>query len=234
MVASFLRPLTLSASALLLLAACGGGSPAPQAAAPVAAGAELKAPAGAYKIDPDHASIAVKLMHLGVAPYVMQFTRFDATVSLDPAAIGNSSVTATIEPTSVRTSYMGDFVAGHKDSPYKTFEEEIARGDKFLNADKFASIGFKSTKVEANGPGRMRITGDLTFLGQSHPVTLDATVTGSYDKHPYVGGGAFGITATTTLNRSQWGMTGTQQFLGDAVTVEFNGEFHQQVAAPAS
>jgi polyisoprenoid-binding protein YceI len=219
-------PLTLIA----LLAGCGGGSPAPQAAAPAAV--ELKAPAGAYKLDPDHSSLTFKLLHLGMAPYVARFTRFDVSVNLDAAQLGRSTVTATIDPTSVRTDYAGDFVAGHKDSPYKTFEEEIARGDKLLNSDKFKDIGFKSTRVGAAGPGRMRVTGELTFLGQTHPVTLDATVTGSYEKHPFAGHGAFGFEATTTLKRSEWGMTGTQQFLGDAVTIQFTGEFHQQVAAP--
>ncbi|MGQ0585968.1 MAG: YceI family protein [Gammaproteobacteria bacterium] len=224
------RALALSAG-LLLLAACGGGSPAPQAAAPVAA-AELKAPAGTYKIDPHHASLAFRLKHLGLADYVARFMKFEATVVLDPANLANSTVTVAIDPASVRTDYVGDFKATHKDSPYGSFEERIAREEKFLNSDKFPAITFKSTRVEPAGPGRLRITGDLTFLGQTHPVTLDAMLTGSYDKHPFFGYGAFGMTATTTFTRSEWGMTGTQQFLGDAVTVEFYGEFGQQVEAP--
>jgi polyisoprenoid-binding protein YceI len=221
------------------LAACGKGQePAkdqPAAEPKVAAAAEIKAPAGTYKLDPNHTSLAVKLRHLGLADYVMRFMKYDAQLTLDPAQPENSSVSVTIDPTSVRTDYQGDYKASHKDSPYNSFEESIARGDKMLNSDKFPTITFKSTKVEKAGD-KFRITGDLAFLGQTRPVTLEATVSGSYDKHPFTQRGAVGFAATGTFTRSEWGMTGTQQYLGDAVTVEFNGEFQQadpQEPAPA-
>jgi len=237
MVSVSLRPFALSAS-VILLAACGGEAPPTSAAPPSATtapqAAELKAPAGAYKLDPNHASLAFKVRHLGLADYNARFMKFDVALSLDPQAPGNSSVTVTIDPTSVRTDYTGDFQATHKDSPYKSFEERISREDKFLNSDKFPAISFQSTKVEASGPGKLRITGDLTFLGQTHPATLDAAVTGSMDKHPFTGVGAVGFSATGTFNRSEWGMAGTQQFLGDAVTIQFDGEFQQAATTPAS
>lgn len=237
-----LRSVALPAAALLL-AACGGEAPPTTAAAPAAAPAattaaapafELKAPAGEYRLDPNHAGLAARVMHLGLAPYNVRFTRFDATLNLDPQNLANSSVTATIDPTSVRTDYTGDFKATHEGSPYGSFEERISREDKFLNSDKFPSITFKSTRVEPQGAGKLRVTGELTFLGQTHPVTLDAAITGSADKHPMSGRGAVGFTAEGTFTRSQWGMTGTQQFLGDAVTLRFDGEFQQpEPAAPA-
>ncbi len=214
---------------MLLLTACGRGEAPSAAAAPAT---EIKAPAGTYKVDPHHASLFFRLQHVGLAPYVAQFTKFDVILNLDPAQLANSSVEVSIDPTSVRTAFMGDFKGTHKDSPYGSFEERISREDKFLNSDNFKAIAFKSTKVEPAG-GKLRVTGDLTFLGQTHPVTLDVTVTGSYDKHPFTQVGAIGINATTTLNRSEWGMVGTQQFLGDAVTVEFNGELSQPAPAPA-
>jgi polyisoprenoid-binding protein YceI len=231
-----MKHLTLLPLALVaMLAACGKGQdpakdPAQPAAEPkVAAAAELKAPAGTYKLDPNHATLAVKLKHMGLADYVMHFLKFDVQLTLDPAKPENSSVSVTIDPTSVRTDFQGDYKASHKDSPYNTFEESIARGDKMLNSDKFPTITFKSTKVEKQGDA-FRITGDLAFLGQTRPVTLDATVSGSHEKHPFTQVGAVGFAAAGTFTRSEWGMTGTQQYLGDAVTVEFNGEFQQ--AAP--
>jgi len=216
----------------VLLAACGQGAAPPPSAAPPPAG--LKAPAGDYKLDPNHASLAFKVRHLGLADYHARFTKFDVALSLDPQAPGNSSVTVTVDPTSVRTDYPGDFRATHKDSPYQSFEERLAREDKFFNSDQFPAIAFKSTKVESSGPDKLLVTGDLTFLGQTRPLTLDAAVTGSMDKHPFTGVGAVGFSATTTFTRSEWGMTGTQQFLGDEVTIQFDGEFQQADAAPAS
>jgi len=85
----------------------------------------------------------------------------------------------------VRTDYSGDFKAAQKDSPYKTFDEQIARDNKFLNADKFSTVTFKSTKVAQTGE-TLKITGDLTFLGVTKPVTLLGNVVGSAEKHPFL------------------------------------------------
>ena len=192
-----------------------------------AEGADIKAPKGTYKNDPDHSSLTFKIDHMGLSHYTARFTKFNATLDLDPAKLGSSSVAVNIDPTSVRTDYSGDFKAGHKDSPYKTFDEEVARGDKYLNADKFGTITFKSTKVVQAGD-TLKVTGDLTFLGVTKPVTLLGSVVGSVAKHPFLGKGVVGFSATGTVKRSDWGMTGTQAFLGDDVTIIFEGEFDQQ------
>ena len=192
-----------------------------------AAGADIKAPSGAYKNDPYHSSLTFKILHMGLSNYTARFTKFDAALNLDAAKLGSSSVTVNIDPTSVRTDYSGDFKAGHKDSPFKSFDEEIARSDKFLNTDKFPTITFKSTKV-AQTDKTLKVTGDLTFLGVTKPVTLLGSVVGSVEKHPYMGKGVVGFSATGTVKRSEWGMVGTQAFLGDDVTIIFEGEFDQQ------
>jgi polyisoprenoid-binding protein YceI len=192
-----------------------------------AAGADIKAPSGTYKNDPYHSSLTFKILHMGLSNYTARFTRFDATLVLDAAKLDSSSVTVKIDPTSVRTDYSGDFKAGHKDSPFKSFDEEIARGDKYLNTDKFSTITFKSTKV-VQADKTLKVTGDLTFLGVTKPVTLVGSVVGSVEKHPYLGKGVVGFSATGTVKRSDWGMSGTQAFLGDDVTIIFEGEFDQQ------
>jgi polyisoprenoid-binding protein YceI len=197
------------------------------ASAAAAEGADIKAPKGTYKNDPYHSSLTFKIDHMGLSHYTARFIKFDATLDLDPAKLGSSSVTVNIDPTSVRTDYSGDFKAGHKDSPYKTFDEEITRGDKFLNADKFSTITFKSTNVVLAGK-TLKVTGDLTFLGVTKPVTLLGSVVGSVEKHPLLGKGVVGFSTTGTVKRSDWGMIGTQAFLGDDVTIIFEGEFDQQ------
>jgi len=197
------------------------------ASAASAAGADINAPSGAYKNDPYHSSLTFKILHMGLSNYTARFTKFDVALNLDAAKLGSSSVTVNIDPTSVRTDYSGDFKAGHKDSPFKSFDEEIARSDKFLNTDKFPTITFKSTKVTQTDK-TLKVTGDLTFLGVTKPVTLLGSVVGSVEKHPYMGKGVVGFSATGTVKRSEWGMVGTQAFLGDDVTIIFEGEFDQQ------
>jgi polyisoprenoid-binding protein YceI len=206
----------LAASVMLLVLACAA-----------AEGADIKAPKGTYKNDPYHSSLTFKIDHMGLSHYTARFIRFDATLDFDPAKLASSSVTFNIDPTSVRTDFSGDFKAGHKDSPYKSFDEEITRGDKFLNADKFGTITFKSNKVVQAGQ-TLKVTGELTFLGVTKPVTLLGSVVGSMEKHPFTGKGVVGFSATGTVKRSDWGMIGTQAFLGDDVTIIFEGEFDQQ------
>jgi polyisoprenoid-binding protein YceI len=196
-------------------------------ASATAVGADIKAPKGTYKNDPYHSSLTFKIDHMGLSHYTARFTKFNATLDFDPGKLANSSVTVSVDPTSVRTDFSGDFKALQKDSPYKTFDEQIARDNKFLNADKFSTITFKSTKVVQTGE-TLKITGDLSFLGVTKPVTLTGSVVGSLDKHPFLGKGVVGFSATGIVKRSDWGMIGTQSFLGDDVTIIFEGEFDQQ------
>ncbi len=219
-------PLTL----LALLVACGQGQgPAPSASPAV----ELTAPAGTYTLDPNHRSLVGKVQHFNLAPYSLRFTRFDVALNLDPKNLSAASVEVTLDPTSVRTDYTGDYKGTHEGTPYDSFEQALAQDAKFFNAAQFPAVTFKSTKVEPQGPGRMKITGDLTLLGKTLPLTLDATVTGSIAEHPRTKAGALGFTATGTFKRSAFGMDfGVGKFLGDDVTVTFDGEFKQQVAPP--
>jgi polyisoprenoid-binding protein YceI len=196
-------------------------------ASAAAVGADIKAPKGTYKNDPFHSSLTFKIDHMGLSHYTARFTKFNATLDFDPGKLANSSVTVSVDPTSVRTDFSGDFKALQKDSPYKSFDEQIARDNKFLNADKFSTVTFKSTKVVQTGE-TLKITGDLSFLGVTKPVTLTGSVVGSLDKHPFLGKGVVGFSATGTVKRSDWGMIGTQSFLGDDVTIIFEGEFDQQ------
>src|SRR5688572_17032799 len=157
---------------LALLAACGQGQgPAPTASPAV----ELTAPAGTYTLDQNHRSLVGKVQHFNLAPYSLRFTKFDVVLNLDPKNLGAASVEVTLDPSSVRTDYTGDYKGTHEGTPYESFEQALAQDAKFFNAGQFPAVTFKSTKVEPQGPGRMKVTGDLTLLGKTLPLTLDAT-----------------------------------------------------------
>lgn len=222
-------PLTLVA----LLAACGQSQGPAQPAATAAPAADLTLAAGAYKLDPNHRSLVGKVQHMNLAPYSVRFTKFDVSLNLDPKNVPASSVEVTVDPTSVRTDYTGDYKGTHTDSPFNSFEEALAQGPMFFNGSQFPAITFRSTKVEQQGPGRFKVTGDLTMLGQTRPLTLDAIVTGSIAEHPRSKAPALGFSATGAFKRSEFGMNiGVGKFLGDDVTVQFDGELQQQVTPP--
>ena len=171
-----MRLFLISAGALVL-AACSpaANTPAtPETAAPAAeAAASEAAPAAevtfgkaaTYNIDPTHASITWRVNHFGLAKYTARFKSFDATLNFNPADIAANSVEVTIDPLSIETDYPGDYKAGHADSPFASWNEDLAKNAQWFNAEAHPQITFKSTSATQASPASGTVTGDLTFLG---------------------------------------------------------------------
>lgn len=224
----------IAVSAAALLAACGqpaaDNAAAGQSAASTAP-VELKAPAGVYVMDPTHASLQWSLAHNTISTYTARFNTFDAKITLDPANLANSTVEANIDPLSVDTNYPADYVANFAATGFKSFSEDIAKNKNFLNATAFPKITFKSTQVELTGPRTAKVTGDLTFLGVTKPVTLDAVFGGELEQHPFMPVPAIGFSAEGSFKRTDFGMPLGP--VGDEVTIRFDAEFIKE-AAPAA
>ena len=187
------------------------------AALPASAQLATDAPAGTYKIDPAHASVTFKVSHLGLSNYTARFTKIDATLALDPAKPEAAKLTAVIDPTSIRTDY-----------PFpdkENFDKVLAESAKWFNAGVAKSITFKSTGVKMTGAKTADVTGDLTLLGVTKPVTLKVTFNGAMASHPMAKKPAAGFSATTMVKRSDYGMTNALPFIGDDVTVLIEAEF---------
>ncbi len=219
-----------SVAAVILAVFSAACAPREEAVAPTPV-FELTAPGGDYKLDLTHASAAFSVRHLGLSDYVARFTEFDVKLTLNRDDLSLSSVMATINPASIRTDYSGDYKATHPKSVFESWDEDLAMSDKFLNAGAHPEIKFVSTAVKDLGGGKLAVTGDLTLLGQTRPVTLDTQILGSLAAHPFSKTGALGLSASTTFKRSDFGMDYLVKpgFVGDDVTLMFNGEFHQIV-----
>tara|TARA_R110000782_G_scaffold182437_6_gene272681 strand:- start:16844 stop:17536 length:693 start_codon:yes stop_codon:yes gene_type:complete len=190
-------------------------------------------PAGEYVVDPAHMNFSFTVTHLGLSDYVMRFTGVDATVMLNPEDVSESTLSVKIDPTTIKTDYPGDYRETHASEPYASWDEDLAMNPKFLNAGEFKEITFRSTNIEKTGDATARITGDLTLLGQTHPVTMDATLTGLREAHPMTQRPVFGIRATGSFKRSEFGMTHLvgPALISDEVQFLFNGEFGPPVPA---
>jgi len=235
-----MRLFPASVSALALVACGAPTAPAEPAAtlaeaspaaAPEAAPAQASAAdvnygkAATYKIDPTHASLIWRVKHMGLSNYTARFTGFDATLQFNPDDASATSLTATIDPTSVETDYPGDFKAGHPDSPYDTFDAEIAQSSDYFNAGAFPQITFNSTDVTKAGPDTGTVTGDLTFLGVTKPVTLDVKYNGVAQFPWAPEEDHIGFSATGTLTRSDFGLTAGVPYVGDEVEIIIEAEF---------
>lgn len=241
--------LMASAAAAVILAACGGGEPpataqdTPPAAAetpasaPADAAAEAiaatlaDAPAGTYALDRNHAALAFHVGHsTGLSQYRVGFANYGANLQFNPEDPASSQISVTINPAELLVDYTGDYTATHANSGFETWHDDLAFNDRWLNADTHPEITFTSTSAERTGPNTGTVTGDLTFLGQTRPVTLDVTYNGFASPPWNAGMSIIGFDAQTTIRRSEWGMDALIPWIGDEVTITFSGEFNQQAS----
>lgn len=175
---------------------------------------------GLYNLEKTHAFLTWTVKHNGISGYTVNFTDFQADLVFDAETPENSQLSVSINPTALNTNY--------PDPDRKTeWETEIATDPRFLNANEFPTITFNSTSVETTGEFEGTVTGDLTFLGVTQPVTLDVSY-GGVANPPWFGQrDVIGFTASTTLTRSDFGQTSMAGVVSDEVEIEFSGEFLQ-------
>lgn len=221
----FLAAVGLAALAMACTPPTAKVDAAPEVVAPPAPVA-LQVPSGDYAMDPTHASLRFEILHLGLAEYNARLTKFDAKLKVDGANPSASSLSFTADAASVRTDYAGNFQATHKGSPYKTWDEALAK--QFLGLEKQPQITFTSTSFTQDGGNKGTLKGDLSIGGVSKPATFTVELSGQAAEHPFTKAPALGFEAEGTIKRSDYGIA-TEGFLngalGDEIEIEFNGEF---------
>jgi polyisoprenoid-binding protein YceI len=180
-----------------------------------------------YELDRNHAFLTWTVIHNGISSYTGHFTDFDATLDFNSENPASSTLKVTINPMAVETNYPADYQASQPDSEYDTWNETLARGDKFLQAGEYDEITFTSTDAQSTSDFSGTVTGDLSFRSQTRPVTLDVTYNGVANLPWYGERDLVGFDATTTISRSEFGLDALQGVVSDDVTIEFSGEFLQ-------
>jgi polyisoprenoid-binding protein YceI len=189
----------------------------PLAAFAEATPAAKEMPAGVYVLDKNHGSVTWKVSHMGMSNYTARFKRIDAKVDYNPKDISKSVVTATIDPTSIETDY--------PDAAKKDFNKELSEGKDWFNAGQFPQITFKSTGIKRLSGNKGTMTGDVTFLGVTKPVSFDVTFNAALPEHPFTKQPAMGFSAVGHIKRSEFGMTQYIPMIGDDVEVLVEVEF---------
>ncbi len=183
-------------------------------AAPAAAWADTST----WSIDPAHTQSMFTARHMVITNVKGQFQKTTGTVLLDEADVTRSTVEATIDVSSIDTRVAQR--DGHLKSP------------DFFDAAKYPTITFKSTKVEKAGDGKLKVTGNLTIKNTTRPVVLDVEGPSAPVKDP---GGAIrrGLTATTTINRFDYGLEWNKlveagPVVGKDIKIEIEAELVKQ------
>lgn len=144
-----------------------------------------------WLVDPDHSVAAFSVRHMMIANVRGQFNGIEGKINFDPADVPNSSVELTIKVASIVTGI-------------QKRDDHLLSPD-FFDAEKYPVITFKSTNVEYPGHNRGMITGEFTIHGVKKPVVLEAEYFGPV-KDPFGEGASMGFSATTTINREDYGI----------------------------
>ena len=162
-----------------------------------------------YILDPVHTQIIFFADHLGFSKSQGKFVDFNGHFSFDPKEPGAASAEVIINTSSIEMN----------DADWNAH----MKNEDFFDVEKFPTMEFRSTKVEVLSDNHAKVHGDLTMIGQTHPVVLDVTHNKSA-LHPFSKKFTAGFSATTTIKRSLFGMTYGLPAVGDDIEVRIEVE----------
>ena len=169
--------------------------------------------AGTWRIDPVHSDVSFTFRHMMVSKVRGRFGSFEGEIVTAPNPL-DSSVTATIDLSSIDTN-----------NPQR---DAHIRSSDFFEVDAHPTMTFRSTGIRADGDGAYVVDGELSLRGVTRPVALNLEFNG-FGPDPY-GGTRAGFSATTVLNRRDFGidismpLEGGGVVIGDKVTVNLEVE----------
>jgi polyisoprenoid-binding protein YceI len=168
---------------------------------------------GTWEFDKAHSGATFQIRHL----FTMvsgRFTDFSGTINFDEKNPVNSTVEVTIQAGSISTD--------------NQMRDNHLKSADFFNVEKFPTLTFKSTKIEKGDKAdTYKVTGDLTMVGITKPVVLEVESMGSGPDPFNPKSERAGYTASTTINRLDWGIKWNKvldkgnSLLGDEVKISF-------------
>ena len=161
-----------------------------------------------YKLDPNHTIVLAQWNHFGYSHPVANFGQADGTLVYDADNVAASSVNVTL-PMAGLDALVPDLT-------------EHLRSPDFFDAAQWPNATFKSTKVEKISDTKLKVTGDLTLRDVTKPVVLDVTLNKAGEGRN--GQPKIGFEATTTIQRSAWGIAKFIPNVADDVQIRITSE----------
>lgn len=177
-----------------------------------------------WQIDPAHSHIAFSVRHMMISKVRGRFEKFNGTINFDEQNPAASTVDVEIDAASINTRE--EQRDGHLRSP------------DFLDADNYPKLTFHGKRVEQTSSDSGKLVGDLTIRGVTREVALDVEYAGQA-KSPW-GTTSAGFSASTTINRKDWGLEWNQALetggvlVGDKVKIDIELELVKQAESEAA
>lgn len=164
---------------------------------------------GTYTVDPGHSQVTFTVNHLGFSTYRGMFGSLTGSMTIDPRAPARSKVSITIPISGITTTVAK--------------LDEHLKGPDFFDAGKYPTALFETTTIRPMGK-RAKISGRLTIKGITKPVVLDAVFIGA---GTMMGKRTIGFDATTTIKRSDFGVSYGIPLVPDMVPLQISVAFER-------
>lgn len=159
--------------------------------------------ADTYKLDPVHSMAVFKINHLGFSNTYGLAPNFEGEFTYDAGDASKCAINVTGKALDITTE--------------NSERDDHVLGKDFLNAGEFETMSFKSAEWKETEKGKYEIKGDLTLLGVTKPVTVQAELVGSGTDMK--GTSRCGFDALLKIKRSDFGVSAFLPAVGDEVTL---------------
>jgi polyisoprenoid-binding protein YceI len=144
-----------------------------------------------WAVDPAHTVVEFQAKHMMISTVKGRFPEVEGTITANLDDIENSSAEITIQAATI-------------DSRNEQRDTHLRSAD-FLDVENFPTVTFRTNHIERIDDTHLKARGELTVRGTTREVTLDTEITG-FAKSPW-GQEVVGLTATTEINRKEFGLT---------------------------
>ena len=153
---------------------------------------------------------------MGISTVRGAFTKVSGSAQYDPADPSKTAVDVTIDAASVDTRV--------------SMRDDDLRSPNYFDVAKYPTITFKSKSVQAAGNGKLKLVGDLTIHGVTKEVALDVDGPSAPVTDPK-GNSHIGASASTTVNRKDFGVGGSSPMVGEDITITIDVELVRKAQA---
>lgn len=165
-----------------------------------------------YRFDKAHTEIRFSWSHFGLSRMSGRILEYEGTIRYDKDAPEKSTLDVTLHTDSLWTH--SDELNSH------------LQGADFFDATQYPEITFKTTKIEKIDDKAAKIYGDLTVKNITKPVVLSATLNFE-GAHPIAGTPSLGISAKTTLKRSDFNIDKYAPAVSDEIEITIETEMNK-------
>jgi polyisoprenoid-binding protein YceI len=174
-----------------------------------------------WQVDGAHSAVNLAVRHMVISKVRGHFGKWSAKLALDTSDLTKSSVEVDVQAASIETGVAD--------------RDTHLRSPDFLDVAKYPTLRYRSRRVDAVSKDRLRVVGDLTIRDVTREVALDVEY-GGQGKDPW-GKTRIGFTATTSINRKDFGLTWNQALetggvlVADRVDIEIEIQAIRQAVA---